>query len=1495
MPQNRKFKKLIFAIAMMLFLILAAQAFGQYGNAQLLGSVKDAESALLPGVVVTATDMDTQIAVKTLTNVHGNYFFGNLQTGTYKLTVETSGFRTITMENVTIAIRDGVIIDVVMKDQDDNSMIVKVVASVPPPATPAIIVKEENLDIQSNPTIPRLPSTSNNVIDLITMLNGITPPIDRLLYPNTQMLGGTMASDVNVLRDGIYVKYVRRNFGIQTPSRINSELVKDLKVSLSPADVEYGWGVEQVQIATKTGRKAYNGSVIYNVQNDALNSQNWNQNNFSNNWSNLHNYIATFSGPIIREKTLIFASWDHTLANNRSDVTPIVLTACARKGILRYFSGWDNRNAVSSTSTSTAIPYRAVVNSAGVPLAAGLVPDSQAITLQPDGTTASGLQLQSVFGRLNSNAQSLLAQDPVNCSKYDPYNDLGVAAFWETNMSGRGFRGLDTLTVPRFSNKMPLPNNYSMMNNAYSNNGGDGLNTAVMKWTRKNEGSGTEYAGGTQNNRKNININVQHNLNNRHRISGNFMIELTGGVDASRLWPDVGYEGTFDRRPQQYGFTVNSTLKSTMFNEARIGLARMVSHGDSPMNAPENGNKVKDLLRYLVPTDSFPDYTNLPLIAGLGAERDASDVAQTSPPTIVFSPEGSGMTYGNFGNPSSHPYGTKNSSLIGTFGSTDHRWTISDAFTLIQGPHTFKFGGDIRLMKSLQDTDGNISSANTALTYPMAFGGFTDYSIPQWTYPADIGLVGTRSYLLKSGGGVTNNSTGTLAGMIDLLTYMSGSISNIRQQYFAKNTFDRKWNDAIGKGETFQTTDMRQKEFAFFVKDDWRVNPDLTLKLGVRWEYYGTPWLNNGTMVGLQGGSSALFGVTGRDIGSWMSANPVNLGDDYLTRELFIGPNSPNPHQSLYRKDYNNFGPAVGFLYRLRGLGKRGTIIRGGYQMSYRAIGNVSARGETDSIAAVTGMIYTHYYRGSTDLPYLSVDNLDSAVPTSKHMDPAIVPLDALKIRNHGVSFAAYDHDVRNPYSQSLNLSVTHDITNTIVLDVRYTGTLARKGIGSIDLNTPNYIGNGLLAALNEARKGNNPVLFDRMFNGIQFGQIGNSLAVGATGAYTGADIIRRKWSSSLANGDYASIATSLANLNYDKTVVTDIGMSRVNESLPDIPPGEQGAVLRLANTNYPGIFPENYILANPQLSNAELRGNLIHSNYHSMQVQVTIRPNQGISLASAYTLAKNLADQPGSGFWGGGSWTDPMNRSMDYKPSYTRKHQWNTYGYMDLPFGSDGYFFRNVKKGLIKQAIEGWQLSWSLRLQSGSPQQITGGANHLYSSATYLDLVGLKDLAPGKSNLSWAPGSYYGNYYGSGANPRYSIGPDPQCSNQALLGGLTNYGWGQDGNTPLSSLCTLQALYFNNSNGARTLVLQQPLPGHQGTFSNSMEGVGSFSLDAAIGKNIQLDQEKSFNFRMDFSNILNHPSPGDPAFTLSQYADFGSVANKTGNRIVQAKITLRF
>jgi outer membrane receptor protein involved in Fe transport len=83
--------------------------------------------------------------------------------------------------------------------------------------------------------------------------------------------------------------------------------------------------------------------------------------------------------------------------------------------------------------------------------------------------------------------------------------------------------------------------------------------------------------------------------------------------------------------------------------------------------------------------------------------------------------------------------------------------------------------------------------------------------------------------------------------MRDLLIFLSGSLSQIKQVRYINNNTDTTWNDP--KKEPHMIRDTIMKEFSLFVKDDWKVRPDLTLNLGMRWDYYGVP-LGNGMTVG---------------------------------------------------------------------------------------------------------------------------------------------------------------------------------------------------------------------------------------------------------------------------------------------------------------------------------------------------------------------------------------------------------------------------------------------------------------------------------------------------------------------------------------------------------------------------------------------------------------------------------------------------------------------
>src|SRR5213594_1974631 len=63
---------------------------------QVIGTVQDQTGALIPGVTVTATDVNTGVVTTQVTNEAGAYLFGSLLPGTYKISATLSGFQTLT-------------------------------------------------------------------------------------------------------------------------------------------------------------------------------------------------------------------------------------------------------------------------------------------------------------------------------------------------------------------------------------------------------------------------------------------------------------------------------------------------------------------------------------------------------------------------------------------------------------------------------------------------------------------------------------------------------------------------------------------------------------------------------------------------------------------------------------------------------------------------------------------------------------------------------------------------------------------------------------------------------------------------------------------------------------------------------------------------------------------------------------------------------------------------------------------------------------------------------------------------------------------------------------------------------------------------------------------------------------------------------------------------------------------------------------------------------
>jgi hypothetical protein len=191
-----------------LLLSFATSAFAQTGNAQLGGTVTDPSDALIPGVTVTATNVDTNIVQTTISNETGSYNFPVLQPGKYKVTADLPGFKQAVFNDVTLPYAGQIRLNFALQ-LGTASTTVEVNAA----ATSVIRDSSASVgDVLTQSNIQNLPMVGNNVLDLLATLPGFREnPSDANATGGgtANTVNGLSMDSVNATRDGISVNDMR--------------------------------------------------------------------------------------------------------------------------------------------------------------------------------------------------------------------------------------------------------------------------------------------------------------------------------------------------------------------------------------------------------------------------------------------------------------------------------------------------------------------------------------------------------------------------------------------------------------------------------------------------------------------------------------------------------------------------------------------------------------------------------------------------------------------------------------------------------------------------------------------------------------------------------------------------------------------------------------------------------------------------------------------------------------------------------------------------------------------------------------------------------------------------------------------------------------------------------------------------------------------------------------------------------------------------------------
>ena len=1529
------------ATLLLLFSLTTVPAFSQGLYATVTGTVSDSSGALIPGVSIKATALSTGVVSTTLTNEAGVYNFRDLLPGRYTISATLPGFQTKNITDVNLTQNESYRYNFQLAVSGVNTQVEVSISADTILATSGASVGEV-LDQQK---VRDLPIVGNNVLDLITVMAGVEnvvpsnpPSAGNAFGRENTTFAGVRADNVMIVRDGINMNDNRSPNGIYSITTINPDLVGEIRLILAPVDVELGRGNGSIQYTTRSGTNRFTGSAVWSFRNTAFDPNSWSNNRSQTiptfasedtrllasqgkanlalqpNWTNTQQGTVSFGGPIVRNKTFFFGLFDLNSSHLRSLDNFLVFTPCARLGIYRYYNLWNSTNAIGQETLTGGTAVRKAVDLNGNPIAPAAQPGG--VTLPAGMTTYdAALQYRSVFGPLASAPTTNDCSDaPVDKTTLVPNGVSvtgapGAGGGWDPyrhQLDTSGYTG-------RYLAGMPAVNNYEI---------GDGLNTAGFRILRRSRGIDNLFGSGEATGiRKQFNVKVDHNITNNHKANVNWTYERVISDDVFQAYPDGMSNANF-RHPIVITGGVVSTLSASLLNEARFGYRLQDLNVVAPMALPEFQDALAEL---------FPSPANgIRVVPFYGFTNTATGAFNTCPLHYGSRPPTNSPAAGS----------TSGCNVAPTSKGKTPTWTFSDTFSVSKGTHALRFSGEVRLNSSSTLTPGTTDFVGTS-TYASATIGSFGSTAPGTAGVNDLAPSNSRPVTdpnnLKGLQAATNAGTGVNSR--NLMNILSGSLSGLAMQYYINNpnlsspSQISDWSDF--RDNEYITVKVKQVEFTAWAKDEWKVTRNLTLTPGIRWDYTGVPYLADGTTIGLVGGGASAFGISGRDFTGWM--NPGARAGN--TTFEFVGPGSPNPDASVYPNIYNSFGPSFAFAYSLPWFGEGKTTIRGGYQITYSTGSPNPGQGRFSSysqaLSGVPGRTFLANANTQTSTYLdLSAASLNANLPVPTTVAP-LQPQVTTGPRNQSLS--VFDPNYTNPYVQNLTLSVTRSINRNVTLDVKYIGTLARKSYATQNLNINNFRTNGLLAALDAVRRGDdaNAGLLNQIFSGINLCTSAANPGSGscAAGTYGPIDGVTQTAAvqiragglptpagsftaptTSLANGDFNTLAGIISNFNYNWGSSTNAHVCAVNCSLPDPNPDNNtvGAALRKNG------FPDNFVVTNPQFNNVTYYTNWGSNNYHSLQTELAIRPIRGFSGSVTYNWSKNL---------GLGNLTDPTDRSANYTNIGNNPgHSLRTNGTFELPIGPNKALLGNTS-GWFARAIERWQLGLIYNLSSGYPMSITAtsmlygnGVPDVRNPVDFNKLKGARWGIPSSRQTTASPLFLEGRYFDS-ADVFVTV-DDPQCYAVTTQQSLFSAGGGvprctlnalamvvPEGTPDSAPANTLGAFPLLLADGTSTtdtrnvqIILQHPQPGKRGNLGNNVFiGPGSFRFDANLGKTFQISESKSLQVRFDALNVLNHPSPVNPALTINgvdafgNTTPFGQMSTKTGGRSLQGQLRLSF
>lgn len=349
--------------ALLLMLSIVSSLAAQSVTGTLVGTVTDA-TGVIPGAKILVTNQGTGVIWPATSSQSGDYIVPNLPAGSYRIRAEHPGYRTVTIENVNLLL-NATVRNNVRFEVGDVQQAVEVTASAP-------VVQSETssvalvIDTHAMQALPVNGRTLDTFI--LTAAGNAGDWASNPKIGGAQHWGGSVFTVNGVTTNDLGNGGGAYSYTTAMATQPSLDTIQEFKVESNSAKAEYG-GAVAVSILTKSGSNEFHGSLFEYNRNRELAANQF----FSNSAGkakppyNRNEFGVTVGGPVIRNRTFFFASYEGLRLRNSNPGTFSVPIQEIRNG---DFTGYA---AIKDPLTGSPFPNNIIPTSRLDPRAAKML------------------------------------------------------------------------------------------------------------------------------------------------------------------------------------------------------------------------------------------------------------------------------------------------------------------------------------------------------------------------------------------------------------------------------------------------------------------------------------------------------------------------------------------------------------------------------------------------------------------------------------------------------------------------------------------------------------------------------------------------------------------------------------------------------------------------------------------------------------------------------------------------------------------------------------------------------------------------------------------------------------------------------------------------------------------------------------------------------------------------------------------------------------------